>query len=127
MRKFVVILTFIVLVWTLTACQVPKGSVIFIENISCSGFEIQFSEWDEHNKCELSLNKGDEIQIVIVCEKGSVTLNIHEKNGMETYSGNGLESAQFSVKVPEAGEYVITIRGEDASGSIDIKKALTTK
>lgn len=121
MRRIVSILTFAVILLTHTACGVTKGSIIIKENIPVTGCEIEFSEWNAQNKCELSLNKNDELQVEIVCESGSVALDIRSKNGARAYMGNGLNTGIFTVKVPEASEYVIAIKGDNASGSIDIK------
>ena len=62
---------------------------------------MDFKDWSSNNKCELSLNKGDVLQIEIDREDGKISLRISGKNGSEPYEGNNLESGLFTVKVPE--------------------------
>ncbi|HHW21883.1 MAG TPA: hypothetical protein GXX26_03240 [Clostridiaceae bacterium] len=119
MRRFVYIL-YSVVVLLLTACAFSNGSVLIRENISGTGCKIDFMEWSQQNKCELSFDKDDELQVEIECSKGSIALDIRSKSGAEAYKGNGLDKAVFTVKVPEEGEYVISFKGTDATGSINI-------
>jgi hypothetical protein len=120
MRRIVYILIFASILLTLNACSPTKGSIIIKENISGTGCEIEFSEWSGENKCELSLNKKDELQVVVSCTSGDIALSIRGKNGSEAYTGNGLDTITFTVKVPEADQYVIAINGRNATGSIEI-------
>lgn len=121
MKKILSILFFAIIVIVLTACTAAKGSILIKENITGTGCEIEFVDWSKENKCELSLNKNDEILVEVACERGSVALDIRNKLDVEAYSGNGLDKAKFTVKAPEEGEYVISIKGSSATGSINIK------
>ena len=121
MKRIIFILTLTVILLTLAACAAAKGSIIITENIYGTGCEIRFSEWTEQNKCELSLDKNDELQVEIVCESGDIALSICGKNGREAYTGNSLKSGIFTVKVSEADTYVINITGNHTTGSIVIK------
>lgn len=121
MRRILSILTLALILLTLTACGATKGSIVIIENMNGSGCEINFSEWTDQNKCELSLNKNDELQVEIVCESGDIALSICGENGQNAYSGNGLETGVFTVTVFEADTYMIGIAGKSATGSIAIQ------
>jgi hypothetical protein len=123
MRRIVSsILALTIILLTFSGCSIAKGSIIIKESISGTKCVVEFLEWSGQNKCELSLNKDDELQVVIACESGSVALEIRSKSGIKAYTGIGLQNCSFTVRVPETNEYVITIMGERASGSIRVEK-----
>lgn len=114
-------IAFVVLLLALTGCGAPKGGILIKENIHGTACQIEFTQWSQENKCELSLNKNDALQVEIACESGNADLDIRGKNGAKAYTGNGLDTGSFTVKIPEADDYVITIEGENASGYIYLK------
>lgn len=121
MRKIASALVLCVILLTLNACVITRESIIIKENFSGTNCEIDFFEWSEQNKCELFLDEGDELLVDIACESGSIALDIQNKKGYEAYSGNGLQTSRFTVKVNETGEYKIAIKGENATGHIEVK------
>jgi hypothetical protein len=76
------------------------------------------------NKCELSLNKGDVLQIEVVHEDGKIALTVSGKNGSEPYTGNNLKSGVFTVTVSETDKYDIRITGKNATGKVMVKNVL---
>jgi len=106
---------------TLSACSASKGSIVILENPNGTGFTMDFKEWSSKNKCELSLNKGDVLQIEVVREDGEIDLMISGKNGSEPYAGNNLKSIVFTVTVPETDKYDIRIIGKNATGKVTVK------
>jgi hypothetical protein len=113
----------IAIIIALTACAPTKGGIVILENPNGTGFTMEFKEYSARNKCELSLNRDDEIQIEITRESGEIALTVSGKNGSEPYAGNGLESGIFTVTVSETDEYVIGITGKRATGEITVKKS----
>jgi hypothetical protein len=111
----------IAIIFTLTACTITKGSILIRENMKGTGCEIEFKEWSAQNKCNLSLNKNDTLQIEVVCESGEIGLAIRGKNGSEAYTGSGLDIGIFTVTVSEMDEYVIQISGKSANGKVVLK------
>lgn len=105
----------------LSSCAATKGSIVILENPNGTGFTMDFKEWSAKNKCELSLNRDDVLQIEVARESGEIALMVSGKNGGEPYTGNDLESGIFTVAVSETDEYVIRIAGEDATGKITVK------
>ena len=73
------------------------------------------------NKCELSLNRGDVLQIEVDREGGEIALAVSGKKGSEPYTGNDLKSGVFTVTVSETDEYLIRITGKDATGKVTVK------
>lgn len=118
-----IILLFLVIaiIVAIPACFMPKGRIVILENPNGTGFTMDFREWSSKNKCELSLNKGDVLQIEIVHEAGKIALTVSGKNGSEPYTGNSLKTGVFTVTVSETDRYVIRITGKDATGKVIVK------
>lgn len=114
----------IVIIMALTACSPTKGSIVILDNPNGSGFTMEYKEWSTDNKCELELNKGDELQINSSNENGEIHLSIRGENGSEAYTGNELKSHSFTVTVSETDKYIIQISGKNATGSLSISKIL---
>lgn len=105
----------------ISACTATKGSIVILENPNKTEFTMDFKEWSAKNKCELSLNRGDVLQIGVVREGGEIGLAVRGKKGSEPYTGNDLESCLFTVTVSESDEYLIQITGKDATGKVTVK------
>lgn len=99
----------------------PKGSIVILEDPDAKGFTMDFAEWSSKNKCELSLNKGDVLQIEVVREGGEIAFAISGKNGSEPYTGNDLRSGLFTVTVSETDDYIFRITGKSATGKVTVK------
>ena len=87
---------------------------------------MDFKEWSSKNKCTLSLNEGDVLQIEITHEEGDITLMISGNNGSEPYTGNTQKSVNFTVTVAETDDYDVRITGKDATGKVMVKKVENT-
>jgi len=121
MHPIVFLPLFITIIIVISACSAPKGSIVILENPNGTGFTMDFKEWSSKNKCELSLNKGDVLQIEVVHENGKIALTVKGKKGSEPYTGNDLESGLFTVTVSETDKYEIRITGKDATGKVIVK------
>jgi hypothetical protein len=88
---------------------------VILENPNGTGFTMDFKEWSSKNKCELSLNKGNVLQIEVDREDGEIALLISGKNGSEPYTGNNIESGIFTVTVSETDKYDIRIAGKKSN------------
>jgi hypothetical protein len=121
MKKNIFLPIMIAIIIVISACTASKGSILIIETPNGAGFTMDFNEWRSNNKCELSLNRGDVLQIEVVREDGEIALVIIGKNGAEPYTGNGLGSGVFTVTVPVTDKYEIRVTGKDATGKITVK------
>ncbi|MGN0426115.1 MAG: PPC domain-containing protein [Acetatifactor sp.] len=72
---------------------------------------------DQHS---LELYKGDVLQVRFETAKGSLYMEIKAPDGTTIYSGNGRETTDFSVNIPESGVYTIVVEARHAKGSIRI-------
>ena len=121
MRPLIFLPLVIAIIVSISACSAPKNSILILENPNGTGFIMDFKEWSSKNKCELSLNKGDVLQIEVVREGGKIALMVSGKNGSEPYTGNNLESGVFTVTVSETDRYAIRITGKNATGKVMVK------
>ena len=121
MRPLIFLPLVIAIIVSISACSAPKNSILILENPNGTGFIMDFKEWNSTNKCELSLNKGDVLQIEVVREEGKIALMVSGKNGSEPYTGNNLESGVFTVTVSETDRYAIRITGKNATGKVMVK------
>ncbi len=108
-------------IFTLSACTGAKGSIVILEDGHGTGFTMDLKEYNSKSKCELSLVKGDVVQVEIECKEGEIALMVSGKNGSEPYTGNNLKSGIFTVTVPETDEYIMRITGKNATGQVMIK------
>ncbi len=119
--RSILLLPLVLILMAISACAVIKGIIIINENPNGTGFTIDLKEWSSKSKCQMSLNKGDELQIEVIREKGEIALQIKGNKGSEPYTGNNLKSGIFTVTVSETDNYDIHITGNDATAKIIIK------
>lgn len=68
----------------------------------------------------LELQEGDSLQIHFEREKGSLYMEIKAPDGAAFYRGNGKETTDFTVNIPEGGVYTIVVEARHARGTIHI-------
>lgn len=122
MNLIILLPVLIAVVAAISACSAPKGSIVILENPKGRGFTADFKEWNANNKCELSLNRGDVLQIEVAREAGEIALAVSGKKGSEPYTGNDLKPGVFTVTVSETDDYLIRITGKDATGKVAVKR-----
>ena len=69
----------------------------------------------------LELQKGDVLQIHFETEKGQLYMEIKAPDGTAVYRGNGKETTDFSVNIPESGAYTVLVEARHAKGAIHIQ------
>lgn len=111
----------LIFIYTLSTCIGPKGSILILEDGQGTGFTMDLKEYNSKNKCELSLNKDEVLQIEITRKIGEINLMVKGENGSEPYMGNNLKSGMFTVKVSEADTYVFHVFGKYATGRVTVK------
>ena len=117
---FLSILT-LLLIFALSACTAAKNHIVILEDGRGTGFTMDLQEFNSKNKCELSLAKGDVVQVEVDSKGGTIALAVSGKNGNEPYTGNDLQSGLFTITVSETDDYVFRITGKDATGKIAVK------
>jgi hypothetical protein len=120
MRRIIFLPLAIAIITSVTACT-AGGSIVILGSPDRTACTMDFREWSSKNKCELSLSKGDVLQIEVVREDGEIDLAVSGKNGSEPYTGNDLESCAFTVTISETDKYDVRISGRDATGNVRLK------
>ena len=64
------------------------------------------------------LNKGDTIDVSIVRVSGELMISIGEEGTAPIYEGKAQELNYFRVTIPESGDYLLSVSGKQAEGSI---------
>ena len=70
----------------------------------------------------LELHEGDSLQIRLKTEKGALYMEIKAPDGTAIYQGNGKETTDFTVNIPESGVYTVVVEARQAKGTIHICK-----
>lgn len=78
----------------------------------------QMNGTDQHT---LALHKGDSLQVYFKTGKGTLYMEITAPDGTGIYCGNGTETTDFTVSIPETGDYTITVVARHAQGTIHIQ------
>ena len=92
-------------------------------NVSSDFYSLKFDRMTGTDEHTLELAAGDALKINFEAVKGSVNMKITAPNGTELYTGNGRETADFAVKIPESGAYTVKIKARRAKGTVLISKS----
>lgn len=104
----------LVFIFVLSGCKAD-----FVGNKIKAGnkYTLSFSVLNRTEKETLSLKKGQELKVMLALEEGTLSFEIGQKDKAAIYKGTDLESAEFSVSVPESGSYTISVTGKGAKGA----------
>ena len=69
----------------------------------------------------LELHEGDALQIRFETVKGSLYMEIKAPDGTAIHCGNGKETTDFTVNIPESGVYTIVVEARHAKGTIHLQ------
>ncbi|WP_083655121.1 hypothetical protein [Roseburia sp. 499] len=118
-RKISLLLCIFSLIFFCIGCGEGKfnGSMVGNEN----EFSLEYSVFNTTYEHNFNLEKGDVIRCSIVADKGSIDISIHKGEDVRAYQGNDVTTGNFDVEVEEAGEYTITVTGNEASGSVSFE------
>ena len=78
----------------------------------------QMTGTDSHT---LALKAGDVLQIRFRTEKGALHMEITAPDGTRIYAGNGRETTDFAVNIPETGTYTVTVEARRGVGQILVR------
>lgn len=78
----------------------------------------QMNGTDQHT---LALQKGDSLRVYFKTGKGTLHMEITAPDGTVIYCGNGTETTDFTVNIPQSGVYTITVAARHAKGTIHIQ------
>ena len=69
----------------------------------------------------LDLQTDDALQIHFETLKGALYMEIKAPDGTTIYRGNGKETTDFTVNIPESGVYTVVVEARHAKGIIHIQ------
>ena len=69
----------------------------------------------------LDLQTDDALQIHFETLKGALYMEIKAPDGTTIYRGNGKETTDFNVNIPESGVYSVVVEARHAKGTIHIQ------
>ena len=69
----------------------------------------------------LDLQTDDVLQIHFETVKGSLYMEMKAPDGTTIYRGNGKETTDFTVNIPESGVYTVVVEARHAKGVIHIQ------
>lgn len=68
-----------------------------------------------------SLHEGDTIDVSVVRISGELSISIAQKDRKPIYEGKNPELDSFRITVPEDGDYLLSVSGKQAEGSISFQ------
>lgn len=95
------------------------GSLVKDETQYCAEFQ-RMHGMDRHI---LSLTAGDTLSVHLQAEAGKLMLELLAPDGTPIYTGNGTEATDFTVAVPQSGEYTILLQAKHAKGHVEVRLA----
>lgn len=92
-----------------------------------NSFRLEFSSWSGTEEHLLLLEAGEELTVEWLLQAGSMDIQIAIPGEKAVYTADGVRasdnpSAEFSVTIPQAGGYRITVSGRKAGGKFRLKR-----
>ena len=78
---------------------------------------------DGTDRHTLNLQEGDVLRIRFETVKGALKMEIEAPDGTAIYCGNGEETTDFTVSIPESGVYTVVVEARHAKGTVNIQLA----
>lgn len=85
-------------------------------------YTLEIQRMHRTDRHTMKLNAGDVLQIHFETEKGSLHLKITAPDGTVLYTGNGGETRDFTVNIPQDGTYSIYVEARHAKGTVYIQQ-----
>lgn len=84
-------------------------------------FSLGMESMNDTRKETFSLRQGDSIAVSAVFISGELDISIIDSSGNVIYEGNNPELGSFQVNIPKSDEYLISVTGRQAKGSISFQ------
>ena len=109
------------LLFLLTGCG--TGSVFDGSRVSdASGFRMEYGMLNREESADLRLTEGDRLQVALSHAEGTVDVTVGQEGKAPIYRGNGQQSADFVLEIPETGNYHISVLGHRAKGKVSFTR-----
>lgn len=84
-------------------------------------YALAFSRMNGTDTHELLLEAGDALSVTYSVTGGRVDIQIGREGESPVYTGNDIDNAAFTVGIPAAGRYRITVTAHNAAGSLTLQ------
>ena len=82
-----------------------------------SGSRMEYRVLDREISARLDLTAGEELKVTLAHVSGTVDLTVGMEGREPIYRGNGQKDAGFTLRIPETGNYRVSVTGHQAKGS----------
>ena len=103
------------------------GGSTFSRQAEADFFAIEMKPLSSALEESYRLRRGDAIEVSLARTDGEVSITIGQKGQTPIYEGRNPALDSFLVTVPEDGDYIITVTGKAARGSITFRILRTTE
>lgn len=107
---------------TLTACEQSVSEFSGSSTGNSRQFLLDFDVLNSTQSNHIELQNGDRINTTIAIKKGKVDILVKNQNGTVIYQGNDVESSTFTIEITEPGDYMFSVTGRKAKGSVHFIK-----
>ena len=87
-----------------------------------SQFHMEYAILNREQAADLPLKEGDALHVVFAHESGNVDVKVGLNGREPIYTGNGQADADFTLIVPESGDYHISVTGHQAKGRVSFDR-----
>ena len=84
--------------------------------INEAGFVMDYTVLNHEETAELTLVAGESLRVEFAHDRGSVDVTVGLPDREPIYRGTGQTEAEFTLTIPESGDYRISVTGHRASG-----------
>lgn len=121
MKKFLSIIGFLIIVFSLSGCGKSSFDGSRIGNDS--QFVMEYKIFNTTDEQSLLLEVGDTIQAKMVIDSGKLSIKIQKDNDTPIYENDNIVvSESFNIEIQESGTYTVTVTGEKTKGSVSFEK-----
>ena len=113
---FVIMLLISVCILALTGCRKQELSEPIEHNTESR--LIYFTAIDGENDINIEMEEG-EGEILVAMDFGELSLTLASEDGEVILDTDATFSSEYTVSIPRTGTYVLTLKGNDASGSVN--------
>ncbi len=99
----------------------PSEGSRYSRKVEDDFFSLGMVRLNETMQEPFSLRKGDTVDASVVHISGELFISIGQKKREPIYEGRNPELGSFRVTVPEDGEYLISVSGKQAEGSVSFQ------
>ena len=81
-------------------------------------FHLEYTAFNGKQTAELTLTEGDALHAVFANESGNVDVTVGLSDKKPIYTGTEQTDADFTLIIPESGDYHFSVTGHEAKGRV---------